>query len=83
MSAVASLDVRLPEALLSVLRSHRLYRRSAHPVDKLSDRTAKSPQLENAFIAEQLILKQLSDTHIRRTTLQLSATNLSSPDVSF
>lgn len=77
------LDDRLPVALLSVLRRHRLYRQSAHPVDKLSDRVAKSPQFENGFLAEQLILVQLSETRIRRTTLQFPATNLRSPDVSF
>ena len=81
--AVARLAFRLPDALLSVLRRHRLCRRSVPPVDKRSDGLAKSSQLQNGFVAEELILEQLSDTHIRRTTLQLPATNLSSPDVSF
>lgn len=83
MCAVARLAFRLPDALLSVLRRHRLCRRSVPPVDKRSDGLAKSSQLQNGFVAEELILEQLSDTHIRRTTLQLPATNLSSPDVSF
>jgi len=82
-SAVACLAVYRPDALLYALRRHRLCRRSAPPVDKSSDWLAKSSQLENGFFAEQLILEQLSYTRIRTTTLQLPATNLSSPDVSF
>ena len=83
VSAVVCLAVCRPDALLSALRRHRLCHRSAPPVDKSSDRVAKSSQLENGFVAEQIILEKLSDTRIRRTTLQLPATNLSSPDVSF